>query len=147
MNETIDALCATLYSAISFQPGAESDYESMRSCFHSTAIVTPPPEDTNRVLLTQTVNDFIENFKESIYRENLTNIGCVEREIDRVTARFGRVANICSSYEFLLIGNDKPIARGVNFLHLVYDGSRWWILSLTWDRADSELCPLAVSQS
>jgi hypothetical protein len=54
----------------------------------------------------------MENFKESIYRENLISIGY---EIDRATASFGPVASARSSYEFLLTDKIKPLARGLNF--------------------------------
>jgi hypothetical protein len=49
------------------------------------------------------------------------------------TRRFGNIAQVFSSYESRHSVNDPPFARGINSFQLVYDGTRWWIVSILWD--------------
>ena len=58
--------------------------------------------------------------------------GFVEREINRVTRRFGNLAHVFSTYEWFT--EDKKLTgRGVNSIELFWDGKRWWISAVTWD--------------
>lgn len=61
----------------------------------------------------------------------LTRSGFVEREIHRETHRFGSVAQVWSTYEWRTA--DGVTGRGINGIHLVHDGQRWWITHATWD--------------
>ncbi len=58
--------------------------------------------------------------------------GFFEREIHRVTHRFGNVVHVFSTYEWGATA-DKPMGRGVNSVELFYDGARWWIASALWE--------------
>ncbi len=58
--------------------------------------------------------------------------GFTEREINRVTRRFGNIAHVFSTYEYTNdAGTDK--GRGVNSIELFWDGTRWWISAASWD--------------
>ena len=59
--------------------------------------------------------------------------GFVEKEIHRVTRKFGNMAQVFSAYEFSTSGKTKIKGRGVNSIELFYDGKRWWISSVTWE--------------
>jgi hypothetical protein len=63
---------------------------------------------------------------------SFTGGGFFEREIHRVTHRFGNVVHVFSTYEWGA-APDKPAGRGVNSLELFHDGSRWWIASAVWE--------------
>jgi dienelactone hydrolase len=63
----------------------------------------------------------------------LEKYGYFEREIGRSVQVFGHVANAMSAWEARTEANGKVIARGVNSIHLVTDGKRWWITSINWD--------------
>ena len=64
--------------------------------------------------------------------ENFVSRGFTEREISRVTRRFGNIAHVFSTYEYSNDdGSDK--GRGVNSMELYWDGTRWWISSASWD--------------
>ena len=58
--------------------------------------------------------------------------GFFEREIHRVTQRFGPIAQVFSTYEWRLSENGPVGGRGINALELVFVGDRWWIGSATW---------------
>ena len=69
--------------------------------------------------------------------------GLIEREIGSRIERFGNVAQVRSVYE-IRRSEDGPVeARGVNYFSLYWDGSRWWISSISWDdeRPDNPIPP------
>jgi hypothetical protein len=61
----------------------------------------------------------------------LVRDGLEEREIHRVTKRFGNIAHVFSTYELRRAG--APAGRGINSIQLFWDGERWWIASAVWD--------------
>lgn len=64
--------------------------------------------------------------------ESFVTNGFTEREINRVTRRFGNIAHVFSTYEYSSDdGKDK--GRGVNSIELFWDGTRWWISAASWD--------------
>lgn len=64
--------------------------------------------------------------------ESFVTNGFTEREINRVTRRFGNIAHVFSTYEYSSDdGKDK--GRGVNSIELFWDGARWWISAASWD--------------
>ena len=58
--------------------------------------------------------------------------GFQEREINRVTRKFGNIAHVFSTYEFWT-EDKKEKTRGVNSIELFWDGTRWWISAASWD--------------
>jgi len=59
--------------------------------------------------------------------------GFFETEIGRVTERFGLIAHAFSAYESKRSVSDaEPFARGINSFQLMYDGDRWWVVSIFW---------------
>ena len=64
--------------------------------------------------------------------EPLLKAGFQERELKRRVSRYGNIAHVESSYE-TRSGTDNPkVSRGVNFLELFFDGTRWWVASAVW---------------
>jgi len=63
----------------------------------------------------------------------LVKNGFFEIEIGRKVERFGNVAQVRSAYEMRRAAEGPPIGRGVNYLLLYWDGSRWWISGAVWD--------------
>jgi len=59
--------------------------------------------------------------------------GFDEREIHRVTQRFGNIAHVFSTYETRRTPGGPLIGRGINSIELFWDGQRWWIASAIWD--------------
>ena len=58
--------------------------------------------------------------------------GFYEREVHRVTRRYGSIAHVFSTYETRRSPAGPVAYRGVNSLQLFHDGERWWIASATW---------------
>lgn len=69
--------------------------------------------------------------------------GFFEREIHRVTKRFGNIVHVFSTYEYRTTAGGPVEGRGVNSIQLYWDGDRWWIAGATWDgeRPDNPIPP------
>jgi hypothetical protein len=69
--------------------------------------------------------------------------GFFERELHRVTRRFGNVVHVFSTYEFRATEDGPVQGRCVNSIQLFWDGNRWWIANATWDseRPDNPIPP------
>lgn len=59
--------------------------------------------------------------------------GFFERELHRVTRRFGNIAHVFSTYEFRTTPDGPVLGRGVNSIEMFWDGRRWWIAGAIWD--------------
>jgi hypothetical protein len=67
-----------------------------------------------------------------------------EVEVARRESRFGQLAHVTSLYEARRTPDGPPFQRGVNSIQLWNDGTRWWILSVMWDRTHADrMRPLA----
>jgi len=58
--------------------------------------------------------------------------GFFEKEIHRVTERFGPIAHVWSTYESRETETGPVFARGINSIELFFDGTRWWISNAIW---------------
>lgn len=142
---TPEGVVECLYAAISFEPGQNPNYSLVYTLFHSNAHITPPATDTGGSLRALSVAEFIEHFDGRI--QDIISTGGREEQTSSQTVMFHKVAHVFSAYKFMLHGNDEPIALGVNSFQLVYENGRWWIMSLTWDRAVAgEQIDLAAKQ-
>jgi len=129
--ESLDALIASLYDVISGPAGQKRDWDRMRSLFAPGARLIPTgrrPDGTqgSRVL---TVEDYIRGPGPSLERD-----GFFEREIGRVTERYGNIVHAFSAYDSKRALNDeKPFMRGINSIQAMYDGTRWWVVTVFWE--------------
>jgi len=62
----------------------------------------------------------------------LTAQGFFEKEIHRVTERFGPIAHVWSTYASRRTADGPVIMRGINSIELYWDGRRWWIANAIW---------------
>jgi len=69
--------------------------------------------------------------------------GFFETEIGSQTERFGNVAQVRSVYETRNTADGPLLGRGINYLMLYWDGTRWWITGAVWDdeRPDNPIPP------
>ncbi|HYX20084.1 MAG TPA: nuclear transport factor 2 family protein [Thermoanaerobaculia bacterium] len=64
--------------------------------------------------------------------DRMSKDGFFEKEIHRVTERFGPIAHVWSTYESRRTENGPVIMRGINSIELFWDGKRWWIANAIW---------------
>lgn len=122
-----------LYAAITFQAGQKPNYNLMNALFHPDGRVTPPASDTGDERKSMSVKEFVRHFDSRI--QDLIPVGGSEKQIDSMTVKFKGIAHVFSIYHFYAGDSAEPLARGVNSFQLIFENGRWWILSLTWDRA------------
>jgi hypothetical protein len=137
--ESIDAIIEALYDVISGAAGEGRDWQRFRSLFIAGARLIPTGvsdqgEVRHRVM---TADDFVATSGVTMEQR-----GFFEREIGRVTERFGSIAHVFSAYDSKRTAEDpEPFARGINSIQLLNDGTRWWVVSIFWDseRPDSPI--------
>lgn len=128
---SIDAIIAAVYNVISGPQGEARDWDRFRSLFVPGArlIPTGAPADggfRHRVL---TPDEYATQVG-----PRLEERGFFEREIGRVTERYGPVAHLMSAYDsrFTSADQPEPDVRGVNSFQLFFDGDRWWVVTIFW---------------
>lgn len=89
-----------------------------------------------------------EEFRRAVDAELVKN-GFFEAEIGRRMERFGNVAQVRSVYQMQRSADGPLLGRGVNYLLLYWDGTRWWIANAVWDdeRPNSKLSPSWIDQT
>jgi len=129
--ESIDAIMAALYEVVSGAADDQRDWDRMRTLFHPGAPLIPTglgPDATRAAALVQSLDEYIAT-NEPFFEAQ----GFFEEELHREVFRYGHVAQVASSYAARRSPAGKVFMRGINFVHLLHDGTRWWILSLAWN--------------
>jgi hypothetical protein len=125
-----DAILAALYDVIS-GPAGKRDWDRMRSLFVPGARLIPARRDAQsgefRALVLD-VEGYISRSAPFLEKE-----GFFEKEIARRSERFGNILHAFSTYESRHKADDAaPFARGINSIQLLFDGKRWWIVTIYW---------------
>lgn len=128
--KSIDSILAALYGVIS-GPAGERDWDRFRSLFLPQGRLTSASknQDGSFRIHPMSVEDYAKGaggyFAQHAFYESPI--------VNRVET-FGSVSQVFSSYESRRAPGEAPFARGVNSIQLLYDGSRWWIVSILWDQ-------------
>jgi len=126
---TIDGILLAFYDVISGPAGQPRQWERDRTLYAPGALfVSTGVRPDSKTFAT--VMDHSAYMERS---EPLLSGGFFEREIHRVTHRFGNVAHVFSTYEARKTPDGPVVTRGVNSIELVHDGKRWWIVASLWD--------------
>lgn len=133
---SLDNIIETLYSVISGDKGVERDWDLFRHLFYEDARLVPLGKNKEGKVKARylSAEDYIQSSG-----EYLVNNGFIEEEIHRVTDGFGKITQVFSSYQAFKSSKDtKPFVRGINSIQLMNDGTRWWILNISWDSESEE---------
>ena len=128
---SVDAIITAIYDVISGPAGQKRNWDRFRSLFIPGARLIPTgtrPDGTvgHRVL---DVEDYITGAGAGLEKN-----GFFERELSRKTESFGNITHAFSTYDSKRTAQDeKPFARGINSMQLLYDGKRWWLVTIFWD--------------
>ena len=132
--ESIDAIITAVYEAISGDAGEERDWDRFRSLFLPQARLMPVASQHGQNGRSSSVTamspeEFVEGTSDFFVNE-----GFYEVEIGSVTERYGDIAHRFSSYASFRTDDpdEEPFNRGINSFQLLYDGERWWVLSIFW---------------
>ena len=134
-----DAIIAALYEVISGPPG-KRDWDRFRALFAPGARLIPTRRDAQSGEVRSVVIDAEGYISRSA--AFLEQNGFFEKEISRRSERFGNILHAFSTYESRhKAGDAAPFARGINSIQLLFDGKRWWIVTVYW-QAESPENPL-----
>jgi putative nucleotidyltransferase with HDIG domain len=134
---SIESTVAALYQCISGPPGAR-DWARFQALFVPEAhlVFSGKTKDGTALHTAMTPTEFADQSKPYFLKE-----GFFESSIANKIDQFGTVAHVFSTYESRHEKAGKPFSRGINSIQLLFDGKRWWVVSLVWDseRADNPI--------
>jgi hypothetical protein len=131
--DTIDHIIAATYDVISGPAGAPRDWDRFRSLFHPDArLIGSGRRDGKISARARTPEAYIQSAGEFFKKE-----GFFESGIHNDVQQFDHMAQVWSTYESRHNKSDaKPFTRGINSFQLLYDGSRWWVVTIYWQDED-----------
>jgi hypothetical protein len=133
----LDGLIAAYYDVISGPSGQPRQWSRDRSLYipEIRFVAMSGAKDGRPAARTMTHQQFVDSSNADLLA------GFYEKEIHRITQRFGNIAHVFSTYESRLKAEGPVIARGINSIEAFWDGKRWWIASAIWDeeRPDNPL--------
>lgn len=127
---SVDAIIAALYDVISGPAGEKRDWDRMKSLFipEGRLIPTFKKPDGKVGYLWWSLQEYIDQAGAGLEKN-----GFFEVEVARKQENYGTVVHLFSTYESRRNADDeKPFARGINSIQLMYDSERWWIVSVFW---------------
>ena len=135
---SVDAIMAATYDVISGPPTKKRDWDRFRSLFVPGARLIPADRAKDGTGLFQvdviTPDEYAKS-ADPYFSKN----GFAEREIFRKSERYGNIMQIFSTYESRHDASDaKPFARGINSFQLLYDGKRWWVVTIYWQEEGAD---------
>jgi hypothetical protein len=126
---SIESTVAAIYQCISGPPGAR-DWARFQELFVPEAhlVFSGKTKDGTAIHTAMTPTEFADQSKPYFLKE-----GFFESSIANKIDQFGSVAHVFSTYESRHEKAGKPFSRGINSIQLLFDGKRWWVVSLVWD--------------
>jgi hypothetical protein len=125
-----EAIVAASYEVLSGRAGDARDWDRWRPLYAPNARLIPIERDSDGALIPRvlTPEEYIAS------RTPLLVAGdFYEWETRREERRSGSIAHVWSEYVASRNPGGEAIRRGANSIQLWNDGSRWWIVSETWD--------------
>ena len=118
---------AAVYDVISGPAGEARNWDRFRSLFLPGARIIPagraPEGEAGPPMLS--AEDYVRG-----PGARIDQMDFFETEIGRVEERFGPVAHLFSTYQSARSPDAEPFSRGINSFQLMYDGSRWWVVTI-----------------
>ena len=129
---SVDGVMQAFYEVTNVAPGAPRQWARDRTLYVPwIRFVALGPGATGPKVAVMTHDEFVAA------SDPMMANGFVEREIHRVTRRYGDMVHVDSTYE-ILPGPGSPVrGRGVNSLDMYFDGKRWWVASVVWQSEDA----------
>lgn len=126
---SIDSIMKAFYEAISGPAGQPRQWGRDKTLYIPGVQFVSMSEQGGKIAMrVRDHQQFVDSSNAGLVRE-----GFYETELGRVERRFGNTAHVLSSYEYRTKLDGPVLGRGVNSLHLVFDGARWWITHAIWD--------------
>lgn len=134
---SIDAIIKAVYDVISGEAGAKRDWDRFHTLFHKNARLIPTGKNPQTGVVGANAlspEDYVKRV-EPVFAKD----GFFEREFASRREVYGNIAHVFSSYEAFRKGDDKkPFMRGINSFQLLFDGKRWWVMTIFWQAESAE---------
>jgi len=126
---SMNAIIEAVYDVISGPKGQERDWNRMRSLFAPGARLISARADKDGLTTARVMSleDYIRVADPKLKQE-----GFFEREAHRTEDLYGNIAQVFSTYESRHEAGGKPFQRGINSFQLLFDGHRWWVMTIYW---------------
>lgn len=127
--KTIESTIAALYNVISGPAGAR-DWERFHRLFidEGHLIFSGKNAKGEAVSRVMSPRAYEKRAAEAFQKE-----GFYEHSVANHVDRFGSIAQVFSTYESRHEKDGAVFARGINSIQLMWDGERWWVVSVLWD--------------
>ena len=126
---SVDSVIDAMYASMSFEPGAQPDWQRQAEVFAPGA------------RLVRVNDDGVFEFDPQTFREDLQAMidsGALpsfwEAELWRETREFGDVAHVLSAYEMRVSREGAVVSRAIKSIQLYQREERWWISAMIWRR-------------
>ena len=127
---SIDAILKAAYDVISGPKGHQRDWDRLRSLFLPGARLIPTHTSEGGITTAHVLS--VDEFIRFAQDPDLEKNGFFEDELHRTVQRYGNIAQVFSTYETRHEAAGKPFQRGINSIQLLFDGHRWWIVTIYW---------------
>jgi reactive intermediate/imine deaminase len=128
---SVDAIIKAVYDVISGDAGQKRDWDRFQTLFYKEGRLIPTNKNAETKLFGAnplTPEGYIKRV-EPVFAQN----GFYEKEIARKMDTYGNIVQAFSTYEARRQKTDeKPFLRGINSFQLLFDGNRWWVLTIFW---------------
>jgi hypothetical protein len=132
--DSVEHILAAVYDCISGPPGPR-DWERFRGLFYHGARLIPSRRDKDGTVTARmmSVEDYIQGSQPFFDKD-----GFFEKPVANRVEQWDHLAHVWSTYESRHAKGEKPFARGINSFQFLFDGSRWWVVTIYWEGEDSE---------
>lgn len=122
-----EAIVSALYDVISGDAGVVHDWDRFHNLFKPESRLIPSRKTPEGQLtaVVMSPEDFATRLK-------ARTAGFFEKEISRVTEKYGTVTHVFSTYESREKADGPVVNRGINSFQLFYDGKRFYIVDIFW---------------
>lgn len=130
---SIEQILNAAYRLIS-GPSGSRDWDHFRSLFLPDArFIASHRESSGKITsTTYTVDQFIQR-AQGIFDKQ----GFYESPVANRIEVWDHMAHVWSAYESRYSPGEKPYTRGINSFQLLYDGKRWWVVTIYWQNEDA----------
>jgi len=128
--DSMEHIIAAVYDVISGPAGSPRDWDRFRSLFAPGARLIPTRrgQDGKVAANSATPDEYIARAQPFFEKE-----GFFESSVANRVESWDRIAHVWSTYESRHAKGDKPFARGINSFQLLFDGNRWWVVTIYWE--------------
>ena len=125
---TAEGAVRALYRLVSFGPGETTDWAKVRALFLTEAVVVLRTSRTVTNIFS--LDSFIGDFVAFDSIPAVARGGFTETIVRLRPMVLGNVAHVLVLYEARVTGSTRVPSQGVDSIHLVRRGERWWIVSI-----------------